>query len=218
MNGSLIDRIIHPPTCTIAGQVSSVTSNSGVFFDLTLRKWLSFGHLSVGEYRTVFLRLTEGNALDSPAYPCPYRVPTDFSEYADQRPTLYWQELETGIEPSMEASLKRLDDEGLQGETSSCTAFPSNPLSTPLKARGGFDCDGHTWSARARSRPNNSRVDSRVHNNAGPNRPNTSSVDNQSELWWKDQLFVFKKAPIGVGKQCSVEFTALNDRADDVGI
>ena len=38
------------------------------------------------------------------------------------------------------------------------------------------------------------------------------------ELWWKDQLFVFKKAPIGVGKQCSVEFTALNDRAGDVGI
>ena len=38
------------------------------------------------------------------------------------------------------------------------------------------------------------------------------------ELWWKDQLFVFKKAPIGGGKQCSVEFTALNDRAGDVGI
>jgi nucleotide-binding universal stress UspA family protein len=31
-------------------------------------------------------------------------------------PPSYWQELETNLEQSMEASLKRLDDVGLQGE------------------------------------------------------------------------------------------------------
>jgi nucleotide-binding universal stress UspA family protein len=44
-------------------------------------------------------------------------TPLGMVEGASMLPPSYWQELETGIEQSMEESLKRLDDEGLQGET-----------------------------------------------------------------------------------------------------
>ena len=43
-------------------------------------------------------------------------------------PPLYWQELETGLEQSMEESLKRLDDVGLQGETVIVQGVPFQPI------------------------------------------------------------------------------------------
>ena len=44
-------------------------------------------------------------------------TPLEVAEIASQRPPSDWQEVETGIEQKLEASLKRLHDVGLQGET-----------------------------------------------------------------------------------------------------
>ena len=52
------------------------------------------------------------------------------------RPPSYWQELETGIEPSMEASLKRLDDLGLQGETLIVHGVPFQSIIDTAKGKG----------------------------------------------------------------------------------
>ena len=43
-------------------------------------------------------------------------MPLGVVEEGSMLPPSYWQELETNLEQSMEASLKRLDDVGLQGE------------------------------------------------------------------------------------------------------
>jgi nucleotide-binding universal stress UspA family protein len=44
-------------------------------------------------------------------------MPLGVVEEGSMLPPSYWLELETSLEQSMEASLKRLDDVGLQGET-----------------------------------------------------------------------------------------------------
>ena len=54
----------------------------------------------------------------------------------NQRPPSYWQELETGIEQSLEASLQRIHDVGLQGETLIVHGVPFQSIIDPAKDKG----------------------------------------------------------------------------------
>jgi len=63
-------------------------------------------------------------------------TPLGVVEGAAMLPPSYWQELETGIEQSMEESLKRLHDVGLQGETIIIHGVPFQSIIDTVKDRG----------------------------------------------------------------------------------
>ena len=63
-------------------------------------------------------------------------MPLGLVEDTAMLPPSYWQELETGIEQSMEASLKRLDDVGLQGEPVIVHGAPFQSIIDTAKDKG----------------------------------------------------------------------------------
>lgn len=63
-------------------------------------------------------------------------APLGVVEGAAMLPPAYWQELETGIEQSMEASLKRLDDAGLPGETTIVHGVPFQSIIDTAQDKG----------------------------------------------------------------------------------